>query len=387
MSKSHIEWTDQSWNPVVGCSLVSPGCANCYAVADTRRWAAYKTHKGKYEGLVRKRADGTYHFNGTVRFWEPHLEVPLKQRKPSRYFVNSMSDLFHESLSIDDIARVFDVMRRAHWHVFQVLTKRPHQAAKLAGQLPWPPNVLMGTFGESADVLKRIDDLRAVPAARRFLSCEPLIGPVGKIDLTGIDWVIAGGESGARSKVRPLEVDWIREIRDQCIGAGIAFSFKQFGRLSNNPDPLDPTTKENGGATKGGRTLDGMLWDQHPAVAGYAYKEAIGLASPSPLTDAEFHRVAHLLPGHATAAGGRGRDNRAFLEAVRWQAYTLKPWRSLPGDHAKWNTHAVRVKRWHEGGHWPAILAELQDPIVARFIASYAKRSKQKRQQPTQRTR
>ncbi len=368
MSKSKIEWTDDTWNPVVGCSLVSAGCANCYAVSETRRWAAYSTHKGKYEGLVRKRSDGSYHFNGVVRMWEPHLENPLKQKKPVRYFVNSMSDLFHESLKLEDIAPVFDVMRRAHWHVFQVLTKRPHQAVKFADQLPWPPNLLLGTSVEDANVLGRIDTLRDVPAALRFLSCEPLIGPVGQLDLNGIHWVIAGGESGAPSKARPLDVEWIREIRDQCIDAGIAFSFKQFGRLTNNPDPADPTAKKNGGESKGGQTLDGRTWNQHPAVAGFQDKHAIGVATPPPLTEEEWAKVEGLLPGRVGTPGGRGEDNREFLEAVRWKARTCKPWRELPGNLPPWNTVAVRVDRWRSGGHWPAITQALNDPLLSRLV-------------------
>lgn len=361
MSETKIEWTDSTWNPVAGCTRVSAGCDNCYAVVQTRIKAGNSKMKGKYVGLVNP---GKNHFNGIARLWEPHLEVPLRDKRPRRYFVNSMSDLFHEELTSDEIARVFDVMARAHWHVFQVLTKRPERAAELASSLPWPPNILMGTSVEDDRVLGRIDALRAIPAAVRFLSCEPLIGPLGRVDLSGIHWCIAGGESGRGA--RPMKPEWAQEIRDQCVEQGVAFHFKQWGQFD--------AAGVSVGKKKAGRELDGQEWNQHPAVAGYAAKGTIGLATPPPLTDAEFDRIAHLLPGHAAAAGGRGRDNRAFLDAVRWKAYTLKPWRDLPADHVKWNSLAVRVKRWHRDGKWPAVLGELGDPILARFIATYGGR-------------
>ncbi|HEX8299618.1 MAG TPA: phage Gp37/Gp68 family protein, partial [Rubricoccaceae bacterium] len=247
MSDTKIEWTDKTWNPVVGCTRVSAGCDNCYAVVQTRIKAANPGMKGKYVGLIN---EGKRHFNGVVRLWEPHLDVPLKQTKPSRYFVNSMSDLFHERLAFEDIAKVFDVMKRAHWHVFQVLTKRPERASEFASRLPWPPNVLMGTSVEDDRVLDRIDALRAVPAHVRFLSCEPLIGPLGVVDLTGIQWCIVGGESGPGSRI--MRPEWARHLRDQCVAQGVAFHFKQFGHFDEKGASV--------GKGKSGRLLDGREW-------------------------------------------------------------------------------------------------------------------------------
>lgn len=274
VAETSIEWTDRTWNPVSGCTRVSDGCDLCYAVAMTRRLAGHANTRAKYAGLVNQ---GKSHFNGVVRTDESVLDEPLRRRQPSRWFVNSMSDLFHDGVPEAFIARVFDVMRRAHWHAFQVLTKRPERAAALAGSLPWPPNVLLGTSVEDHRVLHRIDALRSVPAAVRFLSCEPLIGPLGSVDLRGIHWVIAGGESGPSRRVRPMDIDWVRDIRAQAQSAGVAFHFKQYGKLTNNPDAVDPTAKENGGKAKGGRTLDGRTWDEHPAVAGYRDHEGADL--------------------------------------------------------------------------------------------------------------
>ncbi len=376
---SKIEWTDLTWNPTAGCSRVSDGCDNCYAIAETHRLGHYKSHAGKYGGLTRRRKDGRLDFNGVVRLWEPHLESPLTVRKPQVWFVNSMSDVFHKGLDLEDVKRVFDVMRRAHWHAFQVLTKRPDYAADVADQLPWPPNVMMGTSVEDDRVLERIDHLRRIPAYNRFLSCEPLIGPLGDIDLTGISWVIVGGESGSPKYVRRMDVDWARDLRDRSKAAGAAFNFKQYGRLVNNPDPADPTAKENGGEAKGGRTLDGKLWDELPSVPGFSHPDMVGVTPPKPLTDGEWDAVAPLLPGRDGVAGGRGRDNRLFIEGVRWIAYSGLAWRHLPKLHGSWNTYAVRVKRWHEGGHWPAILAALQDPVMDRYIAEYDANAGRKR--------
>ena len=367
---SQIEWTDKTWNPTAGCSLVSAGCDVCYAVPSTWRYGHNSTHNGKYEGLVDKRPDGTLRFNGKVRLWEPHLETPLTYKKPLRWFVNSMSNVFHPALRLESITRVFDVIGRANWHAFQILTKRPDRAAKLSSDLTWHPNILMGTSVEDDRVLDRIDWLRQVPAFTRFLSLEPLIGPVGELNLEGIHWVIAGGESGPTSKVRPMDVGWVRDIRDQCVSAGVAFSFKQYGKLSNNPDPNDPTAKENGSKTKtkGGCTLDGKVWGQHPAVPGFYDRHAIGDASPPLLTDDQWQQVASLVPGRDGTPGGRGADNRAFLNAARWKAWTGKPWRDLPEEHQPWNSAAVRVDRWRQGDHWPGILEELQDPYLARLV-------------------
>lgn len=363
VAKSAIEWTDETWNPVSGCTRVSAGCDHCYAVEVTR-WLA-GVGQTKYAGLVN---EGKGHFNGLVRTHGDVLDAPLSWKRPRRVFVNSMSDLFHPGVPEDFVRRVSEVMGRADRHAFQVLTKRPERAAELVDRLPWAPNVLVGTSVEDGRVLDRVDALRAVPAFRRFLSCEPLLGPVGDLDLTGIHWVVVGGESGPRA--RPMDVGWARDIRDRCVAAGVPLFFKQFGRLSNNPDPDDATAKENGGGAKGGRLLDGRAWDQHPAVPGFRDPHAVGLAVPPPLSDEAWAGVAPVLPGRVGTAGGTGLDNRAFVEAVRWRAWTLRPWRDLPGEYGKWNTAAVRVIRWAEGGHWRAVCDGLGDPFVRRMVGA-----------------
>jgi protein gp37 len=254
---SNIEWTEQTWNPVTGCTRVSAGCDHCYAVQMTKRLGAMG--KKKYEGLVN---DGKQHFNGVVKMHEHTLVEPLKRKVPTLYFVNSMSDLFHPSVSEEFIAQVFETMQEANWHTFQILTKRPERAATLSARLPWPGNVWLGTTVEDERVKGRISDLRRTGAQIAFLSCEPLIGPLSRLPFSGIDWVITGGESG--SKARPMDPDWVRGIRDRCVKYGVPYFFKQWGTIANNPDPQDPTAKKNGGTAKGGRMLDGRTWDEMP---------------------------------------------------------------------------------------------------------------------------
>lgn len=233
-----IEWTDKTWNPTVGCDKVSAGCKNCYAEALTKRF--------------------TNHFaNGFEFTLHPErLYEPKRWRKPSRVFVNSMSDLFHERMPLEYLKQVFEVMAECERHVFQILTKRQERLVELAPELPWPDNVWMGVSIESQTFAHRADYLRQVPAAVRFLSCEPLIGPL-ELDLEGIHWVIAGGESGPGH--RPIEADWVRSIRDQSKQAGAAFFFKQWG--GRNPKA-------------GGRELDGRNWDEMPEPVLQEYKEA-----------------------------------------------------------------------------------------------------------------
>jgi protein gp37 len=233
MAQSSIEWTESTWNPVTGCDDASPGCANCYA----RRMAK------------RLQAMGAFNYrNGFDVTLQPQmLERPLEWKKPQRIFVNSMSDLFHVDVPTDYVGKVFDVMKRAHWHQFQVLTKRSGRLLKLSSQLPWPDNVWMGVSVESPDFKRRIDHLRATPARVKFLSLEPLIAPLGKLNLAGIDWVIAGGESGPGA--RPMDAAWVREIRDQCVDAGVAFFFKQWGGVFKK---------------RTGRELDRRTWDEMP---------------------------------------------------------------------------------------------------------------------------
>ena len=210
MQRSKIEWTDATWNPVTGCTQISPGCAHCYAKTFAERFRGVPGHP--YE-----------------RGFEPQLrpkrlDQPLRWKKPRTIFVNSMSDLFHEAVPDDYILKVFEVMQAADQHRYQVLTKRAERLAELAPSLPWPDHVWMGVSVENQRWTSRIAPLRGTPAAIKFLSCEPLLGPL-ELDLDGIDWVIAGGESGPGA--RPMHPDWVRAIRDQCLESGTPFFFKQ----------------------------------------------------------------------------------------------------------------------------------------------------------------
>jgi protein gp37 len=225
-TKSHIEWTEMTWNPVTGCSKVSQGCKHCYAERMALRLQAM--------GVER------YRHGFSVTLHEDLLAEPFKWAKPRIVFVNSMSDLFHESIPVEFIERVFETMCRAQQHTFQVLTKRSSRLKELAPLLPWPNNVWMGVSVEDARVLSRITDLREVPAHIRFLSCEPLIGPLDSLPLNGIHWVIVGGESGPGA--RPMREEWVQSILEQCRAKKVAFFFKQwggvrkgrYGRLLNN---------------------------------------------------------------------------------------------------------------------------------------------------------
>lgn len=260
---SRIEWTEATWNPITGCTRVSPGCDHCYAVRHTHRLES--CGQAKYAGLTVLNRKGQRHFNGKVLCHEHELERPLAWGRPLVIFVNSMSDLFHPEVPDKFIRRVFETMEQADWHTFQILTKRPERAADLSPALPWPENIWLGTSVEDARVKERIRHLRQTGAAVKFLSCEPLIGPLPRLALSGIDWVITGGESGAGA--RPMAADWVRQIRNRCIDRGVPHFFKQWGQLANNPDPTDPTAKTNGGVAKGGRMLDGRTWDEMPASA------------------------------------------------------------------------------------------------------------------------
>lgn len=231
---SHIEWTDATWNPVTGCTKVSPGCKHCYA----ERLA----HRLQLMGQAN-------YWNGFRLALQPQmLDLPLRWKSPRRIFVNSMSDLFHQDVPLEYVKRVFDVMARAHWHQFQVLTKRADRLCELSRELPWPPNVWQGVSVESERYLDRIDALRRTGAAVKFLSLEPLLEALPNLDLRGIDWVIVGGESGPRA--RPIEKSWVIGIREQCKRAGVAFFFKQWGGVQKS---------------KTGRMLDGKTWDEMPA--------------------------------------------------------------------------------------------------------------------------
>ncbi|MBN2023203.1 MAG: phage Gp37/Gp68 family protein [Pirellulales bacterium] len=236
MATTKIEWTESTWNPVTGCSKISAGCAHCYAERMALR--------------LRAMGQANYRNGFRVTCHEHVLEHPLRWRMPRMVFVNSMSDLFHRDVPEAFIAAIFDVMRRAHWHRFQALTKRENRLAGLAARLEWPDNVWMGVTVENKAARRRIDALRGVPAAVRFLSAEPLLESLGRLDLTDIHWVIVGGESGPGA--RPMKEEWVREIQSQCAAGGVPFFFKQWGGVNKK---------------KAGRLLDGRTWDAMPAVA------------------------------------------------------------------------------------------------------------------------
>jgi len=229
-----IEWAEGSWNAVTGCTGKSEGCMHCYA----RSMALRLQGMGK-----EKYAAG---FKPTVH--ESELETPLKWKKPKRIFAVSMGDLFNPEVPLDFIKRVFDTITRADWHTFVILTKWPERALEFAGRLTWPKNLWMGATIESNRHVERADYLRSIPATVRVLSLEPLLGPVPDLDLTGINWVIVGGESG--SSARPMEPEWVHDIRDRCIAGDVAFFFKQWGGRSR---------------TKAGHEIDGQIWHEYPA--------------------------------------------------------------------------------------------------------------------------
>jgi protein gp37 len=243
--RSSIEWTEATWNPVTGCDRISAGCDHCYALALAKRLKAMGAEKYQADGDPRTSGPG---FGVTTH--PRALELPAKWRSPRVVFVNSMSDLFHAKVPLSFIRDVFDVMANTPQHTYQVLTKRAIRARKLTDKLDWPDNLWLGVSVESAAFTHRVDELRQIPAAVRFLSCEPLLGPLDGINLDGIGWVIAGGESGPH--YRPMQVSWARGIRDTCLDADVPFFFKQWG--GRTPKML-------------GRELDGRTWDQYPASA------------------------------------------------------------------------------------------------------------------------
>jgi protein gp37 len=255
MAETQIEWTDATWNPVAGCSIVSAGCTNCYAMEMARRLQAMEVEK--YRGLTRKSGKRTI-WNGVVREDSTALEIPLRWKKPKKIFVNSMSDLFHEHVSDAFILQVWEVMRATPHHHYQILTKRPERMAELVCSKITDilPNVWLGTSIENAEVVSRADALRAIPAAIRFISFEPLIGPIGVINLCGIHWAIVGGESG--KSARPIREEWIDEIYEQCSQRGTTFFFKQWGAWGK--DNKRRSKKANG------RIYRGKVWDDMPTA-------------------------------------------------------------------------------------------------------------------------
>ena len=224
MAETTIEWTDATWNPVAGCTVLSAGCKNCYAMRMAARLEAMGQEK--YEGLTRKSGE-RYVWTGAVSLDLKALDAPKRWRKPRLVFVNSMSDLFQQAVPRSFVRKVWETMEATPQHTYQILTKRPERMAKITRRLPQLPNVWLGTSVENAAVLDRLDHLRATPAAVRFVSFEPLIGSVAGADLSGIDWAIVGGESGPRS--RPMREEWVEEIYDLCEKEGAAFFFKQWG--------------------------------------------------------------------------------------------------------------------------------------------------------------
>jgi len=236
---SSIEWTESTWNPVTGCTKVSAGCKHCYAERIAKRLKA---------------AGQPNYANGfKVTLHDHALQIPFKWRKPRMVFVNSMSDLFHESVPLEFIQRVFDVMNRAHWHTYQILTKRADRLEALSPRLAWSSHIWMGVTVERRDYVDRIEHLKRTGASIKFVSLEPLLGPFPHLDLGGIDWVIVGGESGPGA--RPMRAEWVTEIRTKCVAAEVPFFFKQWGGVNKK---------------KAGRVLDGRTWDQLPTGGSLA---------------------------------------------------------------------------------------------------------------------
>lgn len=233
--KSSIEWTDATWNPVRGCTKISPGCKHCYAERFAERFRGVEGHPFE-QGF-------------DLRLVPEKLEEPLRWKTPKTIFVNSMSDLFQDEVPVEYIQRVFDVMNRADWHQYQILTKRAERIEELSPRLRWAPHIWMGVSVESEKYLYRIDHLRRTHARVKFLSIEPLLAPLGDIGLWGIDWVIVGGESGPGA--RPMTAEWVTDIRDQCLRANVAFFFKQWGGVQKK---------------KAGRDLEGRTWDEMPEL-------------------------------------------------------------------------------------------------------------------------
>ena len=233
MSISKIEWTESTWNPITGCTKISSGCKNCYAERMAKR--------------LKSMGQPNYINGFQISFHEHVLEYPLNWKKPQTIFVNSMSDLFHEQVPDSFVFRIFDIMKQAYWHQLQILTKRSTRLIELAPRLNWPKNVWIGVSVENEEVKFRIDDLRWVPAAIRFLSLEPLLGPFASLDLSNIDWVIVGGESGPGA--RPMKKGWVIQIKKQCIKQNVPFFFKQWGGTNKK---------------KSGRLLEGRIWEEMP---------------------------------------------------------------------------------------------------------------------------
>jgi protein gp37 len=238
--QSSIEWTEATWNPVTGCSKISPGCKHCYAERMAFRLQAM--------------GHANYRNGFKVTLHEDALDLPLRWKRPQTIFVNSMSDLYHRDVPLSFIQKVFTTMHRADWHRYQILTKRPERLIELDAKLAWAPHIWQGVTVEHPDYYERIDLLRKSGAHVKFLSLEPLLAPMPKLKLRGINWAIVGGESGPGA--RPMAEEWVTEIRDQCLKAGVAFYFKQWGGVFKK---------------RNGRELEGRTWDEMPAVPELAF--------------------------------------------------------------------------------------------------------------------
>ena len=234
VAKSAIEWTESTWNPCTGCSKISPGCKNCYAERIAKR--------------LQSMGQRNYKNGFKVTMHEHALEIPLKWKKPQTVFVNSMSDLFHKKVNYEFIQKVFGVMNQADWHHYQILTKRSERLLSLNSKLEWRSHIWMGVSVENQDCLFRIDGLRQSNAMIKFVSFEPLLGPINNINLKGIDWVIVGGESGP--KARLMDASWVLNIRDQCLEQNVRFFFKQWGGINKKLT---------------GRLLEGRIWNEMPS--------------------------------------------------------------------------------------------------------------------------
>jgi len=235
-----MEWTEATWNPVTGCSKISPGCEHCYAERMAKR--------------LQKAGQPNYARGFKLTVHEHTLFLPMRWKSPRLIFVNSMSDLFHKEVSSEFIQKVFSVMNRARWHTYQILTKRSHRLMRMDKELRWNENIWMGVSVETQEYAFRIDHLRQTKALLKFISIEPMLGPLRGLNLEGIDWVIVGGESGPGA--RPLRLEWVLEVRDQCLKEGVPFFFKQWGGINKK---------------RAGRTLEGRTWDQMPLQV-YAQK-------------------------------------------------------------------------------------------------------------------
>jgi protein gp37 len=251
---SSIGWTDAVWNFTIGCSRVTSGCDHCYAFAlHDRRHAIYQANAGRWSPNGPTMPAQYARPFSEIQVLSERLTWPLRQKKPLRIFVNSMSDLFHSQIADKYIFQAFEVMRQANWHTFQILTKRPGRLRRMAGQLTWSRNIGIGVSIERDELTPRADVLRSIPAGFRFLSLEPLLGPLPSLDLTNINWVITGGESGPGA--RACDPDWVRAIRDKCQEHHVAFFHKQWGGRTPK---------------SGGRLLDGRTWDEFPQLQGVA---------------------------------------------------------------------------------------------------------------------